>query len=73
MRQEVLRRSGGLVSAEVSQRGGSRVGRVVAKFPQKPSGMTYEGWLFLNVGERVTASLFVFPSRELRAFEIAGS
>lgn len=56
-RQEVLRRSGGLVSADVLPRGVGRVGRVVAKFPQKPSGMTYEGWLLVEregVGHRIS-------------------
>ena len=45
VRQEVLRRGGGLVSADLVLSGGSRVGRVIAKFPQQPTGMTYEGWL----------------------------
>lgn len=57
MRGEILRRGGGLVSAEVSPRGASRFGRVLAKFPQKPSGMTYEAWLLFErrgAGHRVT-------------------
>jgi hypothetical protein len=47
VRAEILRRGGALVSADLSSRGASRLGRVIAKFPQKPSGMTYEGWLSL--------------------------
>ena len=49
MRQEILRRGGALVSADLLS-GRSRVGRVVAKFPQAPSGMTYEGWLLYERG-----------------------
>jgi len=45
MRGEVLARGGGLVSADLTGQGPSLVGAVIAKFPQKPSGMTYEGWL----------------------------
>lgn len=50
MRQEILRRGGALVSADVARSRASRVGRVVAKFPQTPSGMTYEGWLLYKRG-----------------------
>ena len=41
-RRELLSRGGGLVSADLSTKD---VGVVVAKFPQQPSGMTYEGVL----------------------------
>ncbi len=44
MRREVLSRAGGLISADVSTKG---VGSVVAKYPQQPSGMTYEGVLVI--------------------------
>lgn len=36
MRQEILRRGGGLVSADLARSGESPVGRVVVKVPQKP-------------------------------------
>ena len=42
MRGEILSRGGGLVSADLSADG---VGAIIAKFPQQPSGMTYEGIL----------------------------
>ena len=45
MLREILGRGGGLVSADLTGQGLSAVGAVIAKFPQKPSGMTYEGWL----------------------------
>ncbi len=57
MREEILRRGGALVSADVSLAGATRVGRVIAKFPQDPSGMTYEGWLLYEragAGHRLT-------------------
>ncbi|MDX2089184.1 MAG: hypothetical protein SFX73_15110 [Kofleriaceae bacterium] len=41
-------RGGGLISADVSPEG---IGVVIAKFPQQPHGMTYEGTLiFANNG-----------------------
>jgi hypothetical protein len=46
MRDDVVARGGGLVSADVV----GHVGRVVAKFPQTASGMTYEGTLLFACG-----------------------
>lgn len=61
VRDEVLRRGGGLVAADLFARGAARLGRVIAKFPQNPSGMTFEGWLVFARGESEHLLTVRFP------------
>jgi hypothetical protein len=57
-RSEILSRGGGLISAELSTQG---VGVAIAKFPQKPSGMTYEGQLVVVRDHSESRVIVRFP------------
>jgi hypothetical protein len=67
-RSEILSRGGGLISADLSTQG---VGVAIAKFPQKPSGMTYEGQLVVVRDHSESRVIVRFPETGMTGFRDA--